>query len=56
MIDNMAFKQSYEEREIDKIRWIYGENNLADAMTKTLPNLTLKSIISTNQTTIGLKR
>ena len=55
MIDIMALRQSYEEREIDKIRWICGENNPADAMTKASPNSALERIISTNKATIRLE-
>lgn len=56
MIDIMALKQSYKGREIYKNRWIYGKDNLVDAMTKILPNLTLEKMISINKTTITLKK
>jgi hypothetical protein len=35
MIDLMCLRQSYERREIAKIRWIDENINLADAMTKS---------------------
>ena len=52
----MTFKQSYKGREINKIRWIYGKNNLANAMTKVLLNSALEKIISINKATIRLER
>ena len=41
--------------EIDEIRWICGEDNPADAMTKASPNSALERIISTNKATIRLE-
>lgn len=35
MIDIMASRQSYERRELAGIRWIEGNSNPADAMTKS---------------------
>ena len=52
----MALKQSYKEQKIDKIRWFYEKDNLANAIIKTLPNLLLKDLISINKTIISLKR
>ena len=52
MIDIMAIRQSYERRELTEIRWINGQNNPADAMTKTNPNEALKTLIDTNQLSI----
>jgi hypothetical protein len=49
MIDIMALRQSYERRELAEIRWIKGESNPADAMTKSVPNKALAQIISTNR-------
>src|ERR1019366_7672575 len=43
MIDIMAITQSYERRELSEIRWIAGESNPADAMTKTAANKALES-------------
>lgn len=34
MIDLMALRQSYEQREITKLRWIDGRDNPADLITK----------------------
>ena len=41
--------------KIHEIRWICGKDNPANAMTKTLLNLALKEIISTNKATIKLE-
>ena len=35
MIDLMALRQSYEAKEITEIRWIHGDDNPADGMTKS---------------------
>ena len=48
MIDIMAIRQSYERRELLEIRWIAGNSNPADVMTKSIANKSLKSLVSTN--------
>ena len=48
MIDIMALRQSYERREIAEIRWINGEDNPADALTKVTPNRALERFIDSN--------
>jgi hypothetical protein len=48
MIDIMALRQSYERRELMEIRWINGQDNPADAMTKPNPNKALENFITTN--------
>ncbi|KAM4067162.1 polyprotein [Hirsutella rhossiliensis] len=55
MIDIMALRQSYERREILEVRWINGNDNPADAMTKASPNKALERFISTNQLTIRVE-
>jgi len=49
MIDIMALRQMYEARELSEIRWICGDSNPADSMTKTTPNKSLNQLISTNE-------
>jgi hypothetical protein len=49
MIDIMALRQSYERRELMEIRWINGQDNPADAMTKPNPNKALEKFITTNR-------
>lgn len=44
----MHLRQSYERREISEIRWVNGQDNPADTMTKASPNKTLETFISTN--------
>ncbi len=53
MIDLMCLRQSYERRKIAEIRWIDGNINPADAMTKSKPCNALINLIDTN--TIELK-
>lgn len=44
MIDHMCLRQSYERREIAVVKWIDGDSNPADAMTKS----TLEDLIDNN--------
>ena len=37
MIDIMCFRESYERKKITEIKWIDGDSNPADAMTKSNP-------------------
>jgi hypothetical protein len=53
MVDLMCLRQSYERREITEIKWIDGDNNLADAMTKSKLCQALQDLIDTN--TVNLK-
>jgi len=55
MIDLMALRQSYERREISEIRWINGEDNPADAMTKSSANRALEGLVSSNSLTVRLE-
>ena len=48
MVDLMCLRQSYERREIAKIKWINGHSNSADAMTKPKPCPALRELIDTN--------
>ena len=41
MIDVMSLRESYQRRELQEIRQINGKDNIADALTKTGPNLAL---------------
>jgi len=55
MIDIMGLRQSYERREIAKIRWIDGKDNPADAITKLNANKSLERLITTNQLEIRIE-
>lgn len=55
MIDIMALRQSYERRELAEIRWIEGDSNPADAMTKSTPNKALEQVVSTNRLEIRVQ-
>ena len=37
MVDLMCLYQAYKRCEITKVKWISGNNNLADAITKAKP-------------------
>jgi len=48
MIDVMCLRQAYERREITEVKWIKGELNPADSMTKSKPTNALKHLLDTN--------
>jgi len=55
MIDIMALRQSYERRELTEVRWINGQDNLADAMTKANPNQMLTKFLDINESIVRLE-
>ena len=55
MIDIMSLRQSYEQRELFEIRWIHGQDNPADAMTKDGANRALQSFVDTNRLTLRVQ-
>jgi hypothetical protein len=55
MIDIMSLRQSYERREIFEIRWIHGQDNPADSMTKAGPNKALQQLVEANEITLRMK-
>jgi len=48
MIDVICLRQAYERREIAEVKWIKGESNPADSITKLKPTNALKRLIDTN--------
>jgi hypothetical protein len=48
IINVMYLRQAYEWREIAEVKWIKGESNPADSMTKSKPTNALKRLIDTN--------
>jgi hypothetical protein len=48
MIDVMCLRQSYERREIAEVKWINGDSNPADSMTKNKATTALQQLIDTN--------
>lgn len=55
MIDIMALRQSYERRELFEIRWINGNDNPADSMTKAVPNKALETFVNTNSINVRME-
>ena len=49
MIDIMCLRQAYKRREVAEVKWIKGESNPADAMTKGKSSSALKQLIDTNK-------
>jgi len=48
MVNIMCLRQSYERREITEVKWIGGNSNPADSMTKGKASTALKDLIGTN--------
>ena len=48
MVDLMCLRQSYKRREIAEVKWIDGDTNPADAMTKLKPCQALRDLIDIN--------
>ena len=44
----MCLRQAYKQRQIIKVKWINGDTNPADAMTKGKPYMALLRLINTN--------
>jgi hypothetical protein len=49
MIDVMCLRQAYERRQVTEVKWIDGDTNPADAMTKGKPCTALSQLIDTNR-------
>ena len=49
MVDLMCLRQAYKRREITKVKWISGNDNPVDAMTKAKPCQALKTLININK-------
>ena len=49
MINVMCLQQAYKRRQIIEVKWIDGEANPADAMTKGKPCTALSLLIDTNR-------
>ena len=49
MVDVMCLRQTYEQKQITKIKWIDGNTNSVDAITKGRPYTALSQLINTNQ-------
>ena len=45
----MCLRQAYERRKIMEVKWISGEDNLVDAITKAKPYQALKTLININK-------
>jgi hypothetical protein len=48
MIDVICLCQAYKRCEISEVRWIKGDSNLANSITKVKPSLALKRLIEDN--------
>jgi hypothetical protein len=48
MIDVICLRQLYKKRKIAKVKWIDGDSNPVDAITKSKPSSAFKWLINTN--------
>ena len=48
MIDVMCFRQVYERYEIVEVKWIKGNSNPANTITKAKPSNALTQLLDTN--------
>ena len=55
IIDIIAIRESYKRREIEEIRWIKGDSNPADTITKSKPNRALSKLVNTNSLNIKVQ-
>ena len=55
MIDIICLRQAYKRREVVEVKWIKGESNPIDAMTKTKPSTALKQLIDTNRIQLDIE-
>ena len=55
IIDIICLRQAYERREITEVKWIKGESNPADLMTKGKLLNALKRLIDTNTLEMEVK-
>ena len=54
MVNLICLHQLYKRREIAKIKWIKGNTNLANFMTKSKAYNALKQLINTNKVNISV--
>jgi hypothetical protein len=56
IINIMALKQAYKQKNVFEIRWINGQNNPANAITKATPNKALSIFININQLCLRMQK
>ena len=49
IVDIIYLRQAYERREITKVKWIDGDTNLANSITKAKPLGALKLLLNINK-------
>jgi hypothetical protein len=55
MIDIIALRQSYKRRELFEVRWINGQDNPTNTITKTSPNKAFEGFIDTNKLRVRIE-
>ena len=56
MVDFICLRQLYKCKEIAKIKWIEGNTNLANSITKLKAYNALKQLINTNKVNISVMK
>jgi hypothetical protein len=54
MVDLMCLRQSYERRQITEVKWIEGDTNPADAMTKGKACNALTELVNSNKVNLSV--
>jgi hypothetical protein len=55
MINIIALQQSYKRKELFEVRWINGQDNPANTITKASPNKAFERFIDTNKLQVRIK-
>ena len=55
MINIICLHQAYKHREIIEVKWIKGESNPADLITKTKGSIILKLLIDLNKIRLDIE-
>jgi hypothetical protein len=55
MIDIIVLQQSYKRRKLFEIRWINGQDNPTNIITKASPNKAFKGFIDTNKLQVRIE-
>ena len=56
MVNLMCLYQAYKRHKITKVKWISGNDNPADAITKAKPCQALKTLINTNKLNLEVNK
>jgi hypothetical protein len=55
IVDVMCIREAYKRQDITEVKWVDGNTNLADSMTKAKATMSLKHLIDTNKLDITVQ-